>query len=596
MNEGFSTPILVVWDSGTPHRFSGYITEILDIEGYNWRVVHDLAIDPLTADVLEGHQIVILTHIDPPDDVQDLLLEYVRGGGNLIALRPPREMAGKLGLNSSSAERSMVDRYVSFSSICALNAGVDHGPIQFHGRGEHYTWGGGEPNAVVAYFAAKPDYVTPNPAIVIGGLGEGHWCVFAYDLAESTVLFHQGRREQASDGARADADGARQFIPNDLFVGFLDPDLRHLPQADLHQDALVRVMEWISSITRPLPRVWHFPDGAPAVAFLNGDSDNMDARDFWNIIATADRYGIPFTTYLKPEHHEIVEPEVERSLVARGHDFGEHPFVSLMPTKEEMRNGLREEMGAFRARYGHDPVTNRGHSVVWVGWTDQAKYLRENGVRLDTSFAGGRYHRTAYVNGSGLPVKFMDENGELLDIYEQNTMSSDDGMTTDKCFERALSIDECIAVSKKQIDASIDRFHTVYHPYFHPHAAQPAPRSIQRWIEAAIQHCQERGFPFVNGTGWVDFNDGRRSLQLTSYSFDEASMSIEMTVTAGASVDGATLALPYVYRGLAMGSATVDGEPVAIEGTMMEGREQVALSADYRAGEARTWRVQWGWG
>ena len=66
MNEGFSTPILVVWDSGTPHRFSGYITEILDIEGYNWRVVHDLAIDPLTADVLEGHQIVILTHIDPP--------------------------------------------------------------------------------------------------------------------------------------------------------------------------------------------------------------------------------------------------------------------------------------------------------------------------------------------------------------------------------------------------------------------------------------------------------------------------------------------------------------------------------------------------
>ena len=139
MNEGLATPILVVWDSGTPHRFSGYITEILDIEGYNWRAVHDLASGPLTAETLAGHQIVILTHIDPTEDVQDLLLEYVRGGGNLVALRPPREMAGKLGLNSSSAERSMVDRYVSFSSICAINAGVDHGPLQFHGRGEHYT-------------------------------------------------------------------------------------------------------------------------------------------------------------------------------------------------------------------------------------------------------------------------------------------------------------------------------------------------------------------------------------------------------------------------------------------------------------------------
>ena len=131
MSDSFSTPILVVWDSGTPNRFSGYITEILDIEGYNWRVVHDLASAPLTAEVLEGHHIVILTHIEPPEDMQDLLIEYLRDGGNLIALRPPREMAGKLGLNSSSAERSMVDRYVSFSSICAINAGVDHGPLQF---------------------------------------------------------------------------------------------------------------------------------------------------------------------------------------------------------------------------------------------------------------------------------------------------------------------------------------------------------------------------------------------------------------------------------------------------------------------------------
>ena len=582
-----------MWDSETTHRFSGYITEILDVEGYNWREVHDLARVELTAEALARRQVVILTHVDPPAEVQELLIDYVRGGGGLIALRPPREMAARLGLASSFAERSMVDRYVSFSDICALNAGVDHGPIQFHGRGEQYTWAG-EPNAVVAYFAAERDYVTPNPAIVIGTLGQGHWAVFAYDLAESAVLFHQGRREQASDGPRADADGARQFIPNDLFVGFLDPALGHLPQADLHQDALVRVMEWMASLTRPLPRVWHFPNGAPAVAFFNGDSDNMSRRDLDNVLATADRYGVPFTTYLKPEHHQHVEPAEERALSERGHDFAEHPFVSLMPTMEEMREGLREEMGAFRARYGHDPVTNRGHSVVWVGWTEQAKYLRENGVRLDTSFAGGRYHRGAYVNGSGLPVKFMDEDGILLDIYEQNTMSTDDGMTTDKVFAPAMSIDECIELSKWQADQAIDRFHTVYHPYFHPHATGPGPRSTQRWLEAAIGHCQGRGFPFVNGRGWVDFNDGRRSLRLTNYRFDEGSMTLDMTIEAGSPVDGAAMALPSVYRGAAVSGAALDGQPIAVESRIIEGREQVMLSADYRAGEPRRWRVMWG--
>ena len=465
-------PILVIWDSDTPHRFSGYITEILHIEGYNWFEVHDIARKDLDAESLAGRHVVFLTHIDPAEDVQDLLLSYVRQGGNLVALRPPREMAAKLGFGSSGAERSLVDRYISPSPICALNMGAELGPLQFHGRGEEYTWSG-EPNAVLAYFAAQTDYVTSFPAITIGTLGEGRWAMFAYDLAESTVLFHQGRREQASTGTRPDPDGDLQFKPNDLFVGFLDPALRHIPQADLHQDALVRILEWIGSVTKPIPRMWHFPNGARAGAFINGDSDNMSRHDLDNVLATADRYGVPYTTYLKIEHHPLLEPEEEKALRARGHDFGEHPWVAHMPTLEEMREGLRAELGAFRERYGHDPVTNRGHSVIWVGWTESAKYLRENGVRLDTNFSGARFQRGGYVNGSGLPVKFMDENGELLDIYEQTTMSTDDGWTTGKSFAPALSIDECIERGKVQADNAIDRFNSVYHPYFHPLATRP---------------------------------------------------------------------------------------------------------------------------
>ena len=590
---GRRAPILIVWDSDTPHRFSGYITEILHIEGYNWFEVHDLARTDLDSESLAGRHVVFLTHIDPAEDVQDLLLSYVRGGGNLVALRPPREMAAKLGFGSSGAERSLVDRYISPSPICALNMGAELGPLQFHGRGEEYTWSG-EPNAVLAYFAAQADYVTSFPAITIGTLGEGHWAMFSYDLAESTVLFHQGRREQASTGTRPDPDGDLQFKPNDLFVGFLDPALRHIPQADLHQDALVRILEWIGSVTKPIPRMWHFPNGARAGAFINGDSDNMSRRDLDNVLATADRYGVPYTTYLKIEHHPLLEPEEEKALRARGHDFGEHPWVAHMPTLEEMREGLRAEMGAFRERYGHDPVTNRGHSVIWVGWTESAKYLRENGVRLDTNFSGARFQRGGYVNGSGLPVKFMDENGELLDIYEQTTMSTDDGWTTGKSFAPALSIDECIERGKEQADNAIDRFNSVYHPYFHPLATRPAPRSVQRWLEVMLGHCTERGHHFVDGTGWVEFNDAKRALRMAEYEFDFQSTTLSVTLEADSAVTGATLALPYIFRGGAVSSATVDGESVDVCPQQLEGREQVLLSADYSAGESRRWRVKWG--
>ena len=181
------------------------------------------------------------------------------------------------------------------------------------------------------------------------------------------MLFHQGRREQASTSPSADADGDLQFKANDLFVGHLDPSLGHLPQADLHQDALVRIMEWMALASRPLPRLWYFPTGAPAVAFINGDSDAMFARDLASVIATVDRFGVPFTAYLMEEHHGEVSPEWEAGLRRRGHDFGQHPFAGQQPSLDQMRKRIREEMSLFRSRYGHEAVTNRGHSVVWVG-------------------------------------------------------------------------------------------------------------------------------------------------------------------------------------------------------------------------------------
>ena len=69
-------PILIVWDSDTPHRFSGYITEILHIEGYNWFEVHDIArVNLDCGGRLQDATWVFLTHIDP-----------VRGGAGPAAL------------------------------------------------------------------------------------------------------------------------------------------------------------------------------------------------------------------------------------------------------------------------------------------------------------------------------------------------------------------------------------------------------------------------------------------------------------------------------------------------------------------------------
>ncbi len=585
-----NAPILVVWDSQTAARLSGYVTEILHVEGYNWFAVHDLASAPVTCAELARHAVVLLTHVAISDETQNALLDYVDQGGALIALRPPESLAAACGLHPEG--RDLADRYIALNKTCALNEGVSLPHLQFHGRAELYQWHG-DPAHVMAYFAATSDVVTKHPAIAVGTRGRGAWAVFAYDLAESTVYLHQGRPDQASTGAYPDLDGDRSYKPNDLFVGYLDPALCPYPQADLQQDVLVRIIEWLAGRTSPLPRLWHYPEAAPAAAFINGDGDSMSREDLVNTIATVDRFGVPYTTYLMLQDHPKIEPEYEFALRQYGHDFGQHAFAGALPSLAEMRSGLESEMEAFRTRYGHDPVTYRGHSVIWAGWTETAAYLRENDVRLDTNFAPGRYHHSGYINGSGLPVKFMDEDGRLIDLYEQATLSTDDGWTTDKLFAAPYSVEECIAQSKVQADAAFDRFHTVYHPYFHPIRTRSGPLSTQSWLEGILAYCRGRGFHFFSGVDWVDFNDGRRSLALADYGYDRETQTLTFTLTASDSARTLSLILPHCYHGAPMRRASMNGDSVPIEPQELEGRRQVLLPADYTAGALHVWEVQW---
>ena len=93
---------------------------------------------------------------------------------------------------------------------------------------------------------------------------------------------------------------------------------------------------------------------------------------------------------------------------------------------------------------------------------------------------------------------------------------------------------------------------------------------------------------------WVDFNDGKRSLRLAEYRFDQAAMTLDLTLEAELAVKAVSLALPYVYIGHALTVAEIDGEPAPITPQELEGRKQVLLPADYTAGEPRRWHIQWG--
>ncbi|HEX2035888.1 MAG TPA: hypothetical protein VHS99_17045 [Chloroflexota bacterium] len=593
-------PILVLTRGDDANRFHAYVEEILLAEGYPWVRRIDLQETPLSAAALAQADVTILSHIRLAAEEEALLLGHVRDGGRLLALRPSPRLAQACGLRSFNPVRhrgqthllGLEDRWLRANAASPLGRNLPADELQFHSRADLYTWAG-DPGAVVAHLAPFPGAPSAHPAVVATDHGRGRVALYTFDLATSTVLFHQGRREQSSTGAYPDYNGDATYKANDMFVGFLDERLKHVPQADVHQDLFVRLLVWLTETGRPLPRLWYFPHGARAVAFFNGDGDSMRAPDLANTIAQVERFGAPFTTYVMTENYPELDPAWEASLRARGHGFGQHVWAGPLPTPAEMRQQLRAELAGFRERYGHAPLSYRGHWVVWVGWTEMARYLAEEGIRLDTDFLGGRFFKEGYLNGSGLPVRFMDEQGRMIDLYEQCTISADDTWLTDKSFLPAYSIEECIAVSRRQLEEAVQKYHTVYHPYFHPRNTDPGTLHTQPWLTAMLWYCRKLNVPCVGDEDWVRFNDARRAMRLEALRFDGAAGTLDFALRAGPAIAGATVVLPPSHGGRRLTRATVDGQSVPITVEEVEGRRQARFSADFAAGQVRCVRASW---
>ncbi len=576
MTTGPTTPpllILVSPEHGGPR--SAYLTELLRLEGINWFAVRDVHERPLAGEEELPHTVLAgAGTVD--DEVADRLLQHVRRGGSLLAVRPGPALALALGLGQPLALwPEAAGRYVLLDPNTPLVEGLPwvDGGVQALGpaaayappNGDTATADGMSEQHVPAWFGPFPGQRSRFPAVICGACGRGRVAIFAFDPAESAVRQQQGNPAQASTGLLPDFDGDGTYRPNDLFLGQLDPALRDVPQSDLQRSLLIRILEWLTE-RRPLPRLWRFPGAAPAAALIDGDSDSMSVEDLRLAIETCERYGAPYATYLKPEHVEMLDPAQARAWRARGHSFGLHPWAGPRPSVDEARAALEWDAAAFAARFGYRPRLHRGHWLIWPGWVEHARTLARAGIRLDASFAAGRAFQGGYVNGTGLPAPFQDEDGEVLSVCEQSTISTDDGWLLAKTGLPALSLAGAITRSCDQIDAAVERFHTVVHPYFHPvllRGGRAPPYPTLPWLEAVLAHCRRRDVMFLSAEEWVDWNDARRAVALeqqTSTGKGERCTGVRCTLRAPASIRDLTVMVP-LPRGVSHASVAVGGEP-----------------------------------
>ncbi|MBM3475683.1 MAG: hypothetical protein FJX75_20655 [Armatimonadetes bacterium] len=580
------SPILLLMAPDEDHRFDLYLEEILLTEGY---VSFDRAIGD--AD-LRRYPLVIISAGAIKYLTGEIFYAYLQQGGRAIFLKPPVEWCELLGF-ARPGETYAVARnaYVRVREEHPWLTGFPACDLQCPGEGHVWPAKDCEPLAFVAGQAGQP---SAFPAVARNRIGEGEVVAFLYDLAECIVLFHQGRIEHASTGPDPDANRDGKFTPDDLLEGMRDFSLRHVPQADVHQDLLVRVIRGLTADRLPLPRLWHFPRSAPAVLFVNGDGDSMNREELALTASICAECDARFTFYLMQEQIEDFPPEIVARAREQGHAFGPHPWVSLRPSVAEWEREVKRIVERMGSKYGFAPSSVRSHSCVFPGWDDTPKLFAEVGLRLDTNFISGYRYQSGYANGSGLPVRFIDRRGEMIDCFEQCTIHGDDVMASAKSLLPPLSEDECIALSLEVMQASATRYHGVFQPYFHPiYLSGRGGIPTQRWLRTVLSTAREAGLPSVNAEEWLDFNDARRAARIAGLEWDAESGDLQFEVSSPMAVAGLTVLLPPC-GGLAPTAATVAGETREVREVPHEGLGWRTLELDLRAGETVGVRVGYG--
>jgi hypothetical protein len=546
-------PILVIKSSTS--AFGDFYPEILRNEGFNAFAVVDIA--TVTPALLAAYDVVILDQAALSSSQVTLFTDWVTAGGNLIAMRPDAQLASLLGLTVTGTTLS--EGYLLVDTSQPPGAGIVDQTMQFHGTADRYTLNGATELAALYSTATIP---ASNPAVTLHAVGSngGQAAAFVYDLATSVVYTRQGNPAWAGQ----ERDGVSPMRPDDLFYGaaaadpqpdWVDLDKVAIPQADEQQRLLANLVIQMNLDKKPLPRFWYFPRGEKAVVIMTGDdhANNGTAGRFDQFLAAsppgcsvADWECVRGTSYMF--WNTPLSDTQAASYAAQGFEVGLHVNTGCADyTPAQLETFYTDQISQFTARFPSvaSLYTQRHHCIAWSGWATAAQVELNHGMRLDTNYyywpPGWVANVPGLFTGSGMPMRFADLDGTLIDVYQAVSQMTDESgqsypFTIDTLLDRALGP---------------EGYYGAFTINAHTDAAQ-IPES-----DAVVSSALARGVPIVSSQQMLEWLDGRNSASFEALSWDGSTLGF--TVVSGAGANGLQGLLPLVSTAGTIASITHNG-------------------------------------
>jgi WD40 repeat protein len=526
-NIGPGGPILVLVSSADP--FGKYFAEILRTEGLNSFAVAD--INTVNATSLTSFDVVILARMTLSAGQVTMLTNWVNAGGNLIAMRPDAQLYSLLGL--TSAGTPIDNGYLLLDTSAAPGSGLVNQTLQFHGAADRYS---PTTAGTLATLYSNANTATTNAAVTLNAVGSsgGQAAAFAYDLASSIVYTRQGNPAWATQ----ERDGFSPIRSDDKFYGAAasdnQPDWVNLekvaiPQADEQQRLLANLILEMNKDKKPLPRFWYFPKGLKAVVLMTGDDHGNNGTEgrFNQFISlsepgcsVADWECIRGTSYIFP--NTPLSDQQALAFENAGFEVGLHVNTGCADfTTQSLRDNYTQQIQALQTNFPSisAPTTERHHCIAWSDWASGAVVQLEKGIRLDTSYYFWPpvwvQDRPGFFTGSGMPMRFANLDGSMLDVYHAaSQMTDESGQTYPFTINSLLN---------KAVGP--EGYYGVFTINAHTDLAT-IPQS-----DAVVASAQSKGVPVVSAKQMLEWLDGRNNSSFSAITWN--SNALTFTITPG---------------------------------------------------------------
>jgi hypothetical protein len=582
-----SVPILLIVNRDSSNPFGIYLSEILRAEGMN--CFHTTDLSTLQPASLEKYEVAILAETPLNAAQAEMFEAFVTRGGRIVSMKPVDRLGAVFGLERS--EGTLPKGYIKTETSHPASEGINPSTLQLHDSANLYNLVSAQP---IAWLFSDREKASGHPAITINNFGEGLAVSFAFDLAQSIAYMRQGNPQ----GVNQDVDGLAGVRTVDMFVDWIDLERIQIPQADEQQRLLVNILLQLSK--RPLPRLWYFPEDKKSVLIATGDSHSNPAQFIEDVLSRVEARGGHFTVYYSPQivsdfgraarwsrfwltdHVPVVSdllgeefgsptPLMVENWRARGHEITLHPYVETGLDEWELY------WKEFTGR-GYSPVsqTVRTHRILWTGWMETARVQASYGMRMNFDY----YHvgpslqkkngewPNGHLTGSGRPMKFIDEQGRIIDLYQQLTQIADEHLIPMDVPGWGgwpqLTGQEAAEVSKYLLDRSVK--HNDYCAIggqFHVDPFQMGGDPAEKggsFLEGTLDYAQQIGIPILSAQEWLDFTDLRHESNFTNMLWDSNASTLTFNLLPlNQPISTLTVLIPTQYAEKNLSTTSVDG-------------------------------------